>query len=134
MRQERETATIENAFEFAVQDVYDLYADMEQAAENMPEQLSGAHAHAAVMLDMARSYMNSYDIPEILRDKEVTWWIWTGKFYRPQKRENVVNFLNAYLLEVPISEETEKLRSDLGEAIEILSNVFFPGMRGRRAA
>jgi hypothetical protein len=131
---ERESATVENAFEFALQDVYDLHADMEQAAENMPEQLNGAHADAAVMLGQALHYMNISDIPESLRDKEVAWWVWTGKFFRPQKRENVVNFLSAYLSEVSVNKETEKLRSDLGEAIEILNNVFFPGMRGRRAA
>lgn len=134
MRKVIETSTIDGALEFAKQDVYDLQNEMSDAADAMPEQLSAAHAEAAQLLDVATSFLSSCDTPSYLGDTKVTWAEWRGKIYRPQRRENVVNFLRAYLAHVPETDETEKLRDDLDGAITVLERVFFPGMRGRRAA
>lgn len=134
MRKRYETGTIENIFEFARQEVFDLQDEMENAADNMPEQLGRAHANAAQLLGVALSSIYDCDVPSYLCDVEVRWEEWKGTIYRPQKRDNVVNFLRAYLAQVPQSDRTEKLRADLQYTIDALENVFFPGMSGRRAA
>ena len=134
MRKRFETSTIENELEFARQEVFDLQDEMNNAADNMPEQLNTWHADAAQLLDVALNYVYDCDTPSSLRDVEVTWPEWKGKIFRPQRRDNVVNFLRAYLAKIPRTDETERLRSDLQSAIEALKNVFFPGMNGRRAA
>ena len=132
MRTRCETATIENAFEFARQDLYELQTEMGDAADNMPEQLNKAYAEAAQLLSVALHYVNHCDVPAELCDVEVTWTEWKGKIHRPQRRDNIVNFLSAYLKQVPQNDGNEKLRSSLRDAIEVLKNVFFPGMSGRR--
>lgn len=134
MRKRYEKGTIENALEFFRQDVFDLQEEMNNAADNMPEQLNGAHAEAAQLLQVALDFIDNTDVPSELRDVEVAWLEWKGKIFRPQKRDDVVNFLRAYLDQVPRSEEFKRLKTDLGHAIEALTNVFFPGMSGRRAA
>jgi hypothetical protein len=134
MRKVLEVATIDNAFEFAQQDVYDLHESMRDSADNMPEQLNTAYANAADNLSIAIDYLLDCGAPTELCNVEVTWKEWRGKLYRSQLRDNVVNFLRAYLARVPQKKETEKLRSDLQDAIGILVEMFFPGMSGRRAA
>jgi len=134
MRKAYETNSIESEFEFAKQDVYDLQEEMSASADNMPEQLGTAHAEAARLLDTAWSFLLDCDVPSDLRDKEVVWQEWKGNIHRPQRRDNVVNFLYAYLSQIRAVYQTAKLREDLRFAIDILSDVYFPGMRGKRAA
>jgi hypothetical protein len=134
MRKVYDRGTIESALDFVTEDVFELQDEMNGAAENMPEQLSTAHADAAQLLDVALSYMRDCTAPSELSDVEVTWVEWRGKKFRPQRRDNVVSFLQAYLGQVPQTDSTKKLRSDLQSAIDVLKNVYFPGMGRRRAA
>lgn len=130
-----ERATIASAFDLAKQDVYELAESMQEAAEAMPEQLNGTHAEAAIQLEISVGELFRCDPPSDLRDEEVTWLEWRGKkLYRPQRRDNVVNFLRAYRARIPENDNTEELRTVLLRAIERLEDVFFPGMSGRRAA
>jgi hypothetical protein len=134
MRRGRETGTIDGALDLARQEVFDLQDSMNDAAENMPEQLNTWHAAAASNLDIALSFMYDCDAPPKLREVEVTWSEWSGKIFRPQRRDNVVSFLCAYLAYVPENEETKTLRTNLQYAIDMLNGVVFPGMSSRRAA
>lgn len=134
MRKRLETMTIANAYEFAQQDVFDLNESMREAAENMPEQLNSAHMEAAGRLETALGYIWDCRVPTEFSEVEVTWEEWRGKIHRPQRRDNVVNFLIEYLAYVPQRGDTEKLRDDLKLTIGLLKNVYFPGMSGRRAA
>lgn len=135
MRRTLERATIESAFDFAQQEVFELAESMREAAENMPEQLNGAYTEAANSLQVAHDFMTQDEIPIELRDEEVAWREWRGsKIFRPQRRDNVVNFLRAYLTRLPQDNETKRLRKNLELAINVLDSIFFPGMSGKRAA
>lgn len=134
MRKQLESLTIGNQIDFALTELFDLQDEMQSAAENMPEQLSGAHAQAATSLELAWSGLSDCGVPDDLSEEEVTWTKWVGKIHRPQRRDNVVSYLCAYLARVPKNDNTEKLRADLEYIIDTLRGVFFPGMSGRRAA
>lgn len=134
MRRTLETLTIANAYDLAQQEVYSLHDSMRESAENMPEQLSLAHANAADKLETALGSMYDCRVPTEFSELKITWEEWQGKIHRPQRRDNIVNFLVAYLARVPRRHDTEKLRTALQETIDALNNVYFPGMSGRRAA
>jgi hypothetical protein len=86
-------------------------------------------------LDIALDRLYDCEVPAELRDREVAWPEWQAKkLFRPRRRDNVVNFLRAYLANVPQSGENGRLVGALQQAIDMLERVYFPGMSGRRAA
>ena len=110
MRRTFVRTTIESGFDGAQQEVFELAESMCEAAENMPEQLNGAHTAAADWLQVAHDFMTRDVIPTKLRDEEIVWREWTGsKIFRPQRRDNVVKFLRAYLTRLPHEDETKHL-------------------------
>jgi hypothetical protein len=135
MRKTFRASTIESELDLARQEICEIADSMREASENMPEQLNGGYSDAAVKLEIALSRLYECDVPAELSDQEVAWPEWQAKkLFRPQRRDNVVSFLRAYLSNVPQSEENRCLVKALQQAIDILERVYFPGMSGRRAA
>jgi len=131
--------TLAHAISETFSEVLLLSEEMREAFDGTPESLKqsrlGRRRQAAA--NLLEQYEPEMPIP-LRDDKHQVVWIEMvrgkdGNLFRPARRDNAVRCLLtcvAYLSSLPDRDDTDKLKFQLQNAINILDSVDFPGMSG----
>jgi len=139
MRKTWSRDTFAHAIGEAFSEVLLLSEEMREAFDGTPESLK--QSRLGQRRETAAKLLEQYepDMPKPLRDdKHQVLWIEMvrgkdGNLFRPARRDNAVRRLLtcvAYLSTLPGRDDTDKLKTELQHAINILDAVDFPGMSG----
>ena len=140
MRKSRNEKQLSDAISDAYLEISNLAEEMREAFDNTPEQFKDNSGRSreeaadwleAVLEPRLPQELNRGDHwiewPEMARGKD-------GRLFRPARRDNVVNCLNAclaYISRFPETDELKMAKHHLETTIHNLKSITFPGMTGR---